>query len=147
MKQVVTIIAVLLMGYAASAQSTSTPAIDTLSTSSSVDTVHMVSPANYFKGIDGIWTASITATRISGTVNANAILQQTVDGTNWTNLECPCTYGATTTTQDSVALSNVATAQPIIWNCSGVKPVKVRIRVIAPSSTQAVQVKGYYIKN
>jgi hypothetical protein len=107
----------------------------------------MVSPNGYFGGQDGAFTAAITATKISGTVNGYAILQHTVDGTNYTNLECPCTYGGTSTaTQDSIALSNTAGAYPIIWNCNGVKPSKVRVRVIAPSSTQAVQVKGYYIK-
>jgi hypothetical protein len=144
MKKIIVFAAMLFIAGSASAQTQTTT--DTLTTSSSADTVHATSPDKYFVAVDGTFAAAITATRISGTVNANAILQHTVDGTNWTNLECPCTYGATTTTQDTVALSNVATAQHVIWNCSGVKTNKVRVRVIAPSSTQAVQVKGYYIK-
>lgn len=146
MKKLIAIIGIALCGLTAQAQSSSTPAIDTLSTSSSADTVSLVSPANYFSGGDGTFSVALTAIKQSGTPNANVILQQSVDGTNYVNLECPCRYGTTNTTQDTVALANVATAQHFIWNCTGIKPKKVRLWIQAPYSTQAVQVKGYFIK-
>lgn len=100
-------------------------------------TLAIQTPVSYFNQSQGTWTASITATKISGTTAGYAILQTTVDGTNYTNL-----YGDS---RDTFTLSNVAT-QSKNWYVSGVKPNRVRINVIG-SGTQSTQIKGYYIKN
>lgn len=132
----------MLFGYSASAQSLSSPSIDTLTDAGSVTLATPVT--NWLTGNDGKFTASATLTRISGTAAGYVILQGSADGTNYVNIECPVSFGGNTTTQDSAAITNTASAQPFIWTCDK-KLNKVRI-VVAGSGTQSTQVKGYFIK-
>lgn len=135
MKQIVTMIAVLLMGYAASAQSTSSPAIDTLTDAA---TEYLLQPkTKYFNGkLDGCFSVGFVGTKISGTTAGYAIIQTSIDGTNYTNL-----YNSSA---DSFALTNTSGAQAKNWYINGVKPVKVRIKVVG-SGTQSTQIKGYFV--
>lgn len=136
MKQIFTLIAVLLMGYAASAQSTSTPAIDTVADAA---TVVLGQPSTtYFSGTNGTFAVGFVATKIDGTTAGSAIIQTSIDGTNWSNL-----YG---TSADSFTVANTASAQHHVWYVSGVKAKNVRIQFVG-SGTQNTQIKGYFIKN
>lgn len=134
MKQIVTLIALVLIGFATKAQTTSTPAIDTLTNAA---TENLLSPTNYFGQQDGTFAVGFVATKISGTTAGNAILQTTIDGTNWTNL-----YG---TSADTFALTNTAGAQVKHWYVTGVKPNRVRVSVVG-SGTQSTQIKAFFIK-
>lgn len=131
MKQLI-IAALLLIGISAKAQSVS--GIDTLT---NAGTKNMQTSSNYFNTSEGTWTASLTATKISGTTAGWAVLQASVDGTNFTPLRGNST--------DSFALTNVA-VQSKNWFISGVKPKLVRVNVIG-SGTQSTQLIVYYIKN
>lgn len=126
-------IALLAFSINVQAQTTSTPAIDTLADAA---TVNLVSPANYFPG-DGIFSVGVVATKIDGTTAGYAILQASIDGTNYKPL--------TGTSADSFALANTAGAQVKNWFLNGVKPNKIRISIVG-SGTQNTQVKGYFIK-
>lgn len=138
MKKIIVLFAVLALTLgSAQAQTASSPARDTLNTAASADTVDLYSPARYFAGGDGTFSVGVTATKLSGTVNAVAILQSTVDGVNFTDH-----YG---TSVDSITLTNADAAYK--WYVTGAKPARVRVRIIAPSSTQSVAFKGYFIKN
>lgn len=137
MKQVLTLIAVLLMGYAATAQSkgsttagtAATSASYTLDTNTNSDTTYFYSPDKYGAMA---FTVQLVSTKVSGTVSGNGILQSTVDGVSWNNVDCPCSYGGNTVTQDSVTIANSAGAQSFQWHCNGVKAKQ--FRVFVPSS-------------
>ena len=134
MKKILSILVLSVACLSAKAQSTSSPAIDTVTNAA---TENLQSPSKYFAGSDGVWTAGVVATRISGTAAGYAILQATVDGTNWAPLRG--------TSADSVVITNTA-SQFKNWYISGYKPKDVRIQVVG-SGTQSLQVKGYFIKN
>lgn len=131
MKQLI-IAALCLISISATAQTIT--GTDTLT---NAGTLNLQSPANYFNTSEGVWTASITVTKISGTTAGYAILQASVDGTNFANV-----YNDS---RDSFALTNTAT-QIKNWFVNGVKPKYARVRVVG-SGTQSTQVKTYYIKN
>ncbi|MBS1988750.1 hypothetical protein JST56_07230 [Candidatus Dependentiae bacterium] len=59
------------------------------------------------------------------------IMQSTVDGSHWNNLECPCAFGGVTTTQDSVTIANASGDQSAQWHCTGVKVKQVRVGAIS----------------
>lgn len=150
MKQLFAIVAIFA-AFTCKAQSNSTTlagaahTLDTISTSSSTDTVDLYSPLTdnagkkYFSGTNGVWSTQFTATKISGTATANALLQATVNGTDWVNL--------TSTSADTMAVANSAGAQTKMINASGKKIIRARWRVLAPSSTQAVQTKASWLKD
>lgn len=130
------VIAISLFSYSAMAQSTSSPAIDTLT---DAETPVLAQPnASYFKASDGTWSVGVVATKISGTTAGYAILQASIDGTNYAPI--------TGTSADSVALANVAGAQIKNWFMTGKKPAKVRVQFVG-SGTQSTQIKAFFIKN
>lgn len=138
MKQIVTLIAILLFGYSASAQTIITDYTGASSATATLTT--LVTPANYFSGTTGVWTAGVRATRRSGTIPTTyAILQGSVDGTNWVNY-----YG---TSADTFTLSNTASAQTKIWPINGGRLLKARIYITAATGSDTVDYKAYFIKN
>lgn len=144
MRKLITLAACVLGVMTASAQTGAytlanvQKATDTLSASSSTDTVDMYTPLKYLNGNNGVFAVHFTATKISGTVSGNAILQASTNGTDWNNVG---------TSADTFALQNVATLQSKQWFVQGVKTNRIRVRILAPSSTQAVQVKTRFIKD
>lgn len=128
--------AIMLCSAGAFAQSTSSPAIDTLT---DAETPVLAQPnASYFKASDGTWSVGVVATKISGTTAGYAILQGSIDGTNYSPL--------TGTSADSVALADVAGPQIKNWFITGTKPAKVRVQFVG-SGTQSTQIKAFFIKN
>lgn len=130
--------ALMLFSVTSFAQTVSTPAIDTATNS---ETIYLAAPANYFKSVDGVWTAGIVATKISGTTAATAYLEVSADGTNYVQLNSR--YG---NYADSLAIGNVAGAQTKVWLLHGSKVAKARIKIVS-TGTHTTQVKGVYIKN
>lgn len=137
MKKIIALLAFSFIGFAANAQSASTPAIDT---ATDAETINLVAPANYFKGADGTFAASIVATKISGTTGGTVYLQVSVDGTNYTNVMSK--YG---NYADTFVLANTAGAQVKNWFLPDTKVANARLRVVT-SGTQSTQIKGYFIK-
>lgn len=130
--------ALMLMSISTFAQSVSTPATDT---ATNAETIYLTAPTNYYKGSDGVWTAGIVATKLTGTTAATAYLEVSADGTNYVQLNSR--YG---NYADSLAIGNVAGAQSKVWLLSGSKVSKARIKIVS-TGTHTTQVKGYYIKN
>jgi hypothetical protein len=130
--------ALMLFSVTSFAQTVSTPAIDTATNS---ETIYLAAPANYFKSVDGVWTAGIVATKISGTTAATAYLEVSADGTNYVQLNSR--YG---NYADSLAIGNVSGAQTKVWLLHGSKVAKARIKIVS-TGTHTTQVKGVYIKN
>ncbi|HEY8969722.1 MAG TPA: hypothetical protein VIM64_11535 [Puia sp.] len=118
----------------AQAQTLSTPAVDTLS---GTDTISLVTPLNYFSGTDGIFSASVAATKISGTTSAVCVLRATVDGITY--------LPVTGTSSDTFTLTNVATRQVRNWYIGNTKVKAAQIYILSTGS-QSTQVKGYFIK-
>lgn len=130
--------ALMLFSISTFAQTVSTPAIDT---ATNAETIYLAAPTSYFKSIDGVWTAGIVATKISGTTAATAYLEVSADGTNYVQLNSR--YG---NYADSLLIGNVAGAQAKVWLLHGSKVAKARIKIVS-TGTHTTQVKGYYIKN
>jgi hypothetical protein len=130
--------ALMLFSVTSFAQTVSTPSIDTATNS---ETIYLAAPANYFKSVDGVWTAGIVATKISGTTAATAYLEVSADGTNYVQLNSR--YG---NYADSLAIGNVSGAQTKVWLLHGSKVAKARIKIVS-TGTHTTQVKGVYIKN
>lgn len=128
--------AFMLLSISTFAQSTSVPAIDTIT---DAETVTLAQPnASYFKASDGVFSVGVVITKISGTTAGSAVIEASIDGTNYKGL-----YG---TAADTFTVANTAGAQVHNWFVSGVKPSKIRVRFIG-SGTQSTQIKGYLIKN
>jgi len=127
-----------MFAFVSQAQTVTTPAIDTATNS---ETIYLSAPANYYKGNDGVWSAGVVATKISGTTAATAYLEVSADGTNYVQLNSR--YG---NYADSLAIGNVAGAQAKVWLLHGSKVVKARIKIVS-TGTHTTQVKGYLIKN
>lgn len=128
--------AFMLFSISTYAQSTSVPAIDTIT---DAETVTIAQPnASYFKASDGIFSVGVVITKISGTTAGSAVIEASIDGTNYKGL-----YG---TAADTFAVANTSGAQVKNWFISGVKPAKIRVRFIG-SGTQSTQIKGFFIKN
>ncbi len=151
MKKITMILAVLLMGYAASAQTKPTetagaaftPLIDT---NTNTQTNYYYSPDKYTAGTNGNFTYQITATKVSGTVVDTVWLESTVDGTNWNTLDCPCSFNGTTSTTSRVVFADVATAQSAQYHCTGIKAKQVRLKS-KTAGTMVVQNKTGIIKD
>lgn len=135
MKQIVTLIAVLLMGYAASAQSTSTPSFDSVT---NAGTVTLALPStSYFGGTDGTFTIGVVFKKGTGTPAGNIIIQGKVGGNVWIPL--------TKSSADSFAITNVDSNHHIFFY-TGKKVKDVRVQVVG-SGTQKTRVEAYFIKN
>lgn len=134
MKQIVFILAVMLMGYAATAQTASVPAFDT-AVDATADV--LAPPANYFRGTSGTYAVGFTFKKGTGTPAGYAILQTKVGGNIWV----PMTKSAA----DSFQITNVDSNHHV-WFVDGKKSADVRIRVV-PSGTQRTRTEGYFIKN
>lgn len=136
MKKILSFIAIVCMGYAASAQSSGSPALDTLDNAA---TVNILQPnATYYNDNgSGIWSVSAQATKISGTTAGYAILQGSIDGTNFAPL--------TGTSADSVALTNTSGLQFKNWYISNKRVAKVRVQFVG-SGTQSTQVAAKFVK-
>lgn len=134
MKQIVAILAVMLMGYAATAQSASVPSFD----SAENTTVEVLaSPSDYFRGTDGTFAVGFTFKKGTGTPAGYAILQTKVGGNIW--------IPATKSAADSFLITNVD-SNSHVWFVDGKKSADWRIRVV-PSGTQKTRIEGYFIKN
>lgn len=128
--------AFMLFSISTYAQSTSVPAIDTIT---DAETVTIAQPnASYFKASDGIFSVGVVITKISGTTAGRAVIEASIDNTNYKGL-----YG---TAADTFTVANTSGAQVKNWFISGVKPAKIRVRFIG-SGTQSTQIKGFFIKN
>lgn len=138
MKNLLLIATFLLSGICAQAQTVSTPSFDTLTNG---DTTYLAAPAGYFKANDGVWTAALTATKLTGTTSATVTLEVSADGTNY--VPVTSRYG---NYADTMALANVSGAQTKVWLLHGSKVAKARIKVVS-NGTQTTLVKGFYIKN
>lgn len=130
------LLAALAFGMNASAQT----AIPT-DTAVNAETNNYTVPTNYLNGGDGVYTASIVATKITGTAAAVAYLQGSVDGTNFKNITSP--YG---NYADSFIVTDVAGAQVKNWYLKGNKMKSMRVQVVT-TGTQTTQLKAYFIKN
>jgi len=130
------LLAALAFGMNASAQT----AIAT-DTATNAETNNYATPTNYLNGGDGIYTASIVGTKITGTTAAIAYLQGSVDGTNFVNIASP--YG---NYADSFIMTNIAGAQVKNWYLKGNKMKSMRVQVVT-TGTQTTQFKAYFIKN
>lgn len=131
MKQLIMLLFACVVSCGLHAQTT---AKDTVT---NAGTVNISTPANYFNVSEGTWSAGIVVTKLTGTTAGTAILQASIDGTNFTNL-----YGDS---RDSFTLANTAT-QVKHWFVAGVKPKTVRVRVVG-TGTQSTAVQVFYIKN
>lgn len=129
MKQILTLIAFLLVGCAAQAQSTSTPAIDSTSGS---ETIYLYTPDGYLGKNDVLQAAQYVGTEISGTTGGTISFQVTLDGTNYYQVG------------DTLALADVTTAQTIVWQFPSYGVLKGRIKIAATGTSS--QHKGYFIK-
>lgn len=128
--------ALMLLSVSTFAQSASSPAIDTVT---DAETVTMSQPnAAYFKASDGTFSVAIVVTKIGGTTAGSAVIEASIDGTNFKPL-----YG---TSADTFTVANTSGAQVKNWFVTGVKPAKVRVRFIG-AGTQSTQLKAYFIKN
>ena len=134
MKKLIAIACFALMGYGAQAQSTSTPAIDTVT---DAGTKYLAFP-KAFLNANGIWSAGVTITRLTGTAAGYAIIQGSLDGVTYSNL--------TNTSADSIALTNVASQAKNFYISVPKKVLNARIAVVG-SGTQSIQIKGYSLKN
>lgn len=103
------------------------------------ETLYFQTPLNYFSGNNGVWTASITATKVSGTSEGWATLEVSADGINYVPL--------TSTAADSFQITNVTDPQVKIWFVDNNRVNKARVKVVSPAGTQATLIKGYYLKN
>lgn len=156
MKKILVIATFLLIGgsYAASAQSkatetagaAATPYIDT---NTNAQTNNYYSPDKYTAGTNGTFSVQATSTKIAASSFSSyyLVLQSTVDGTNWNNLECPCSFGGVTTTQDTVTIANSSGAQSAQWHCTGIKAKQLRVQAISTGSSLTFQNKLLYIKD
>lgn len=133
MKQLLTFIAFICMGYAANAQSNGSPALDTLD---NAGTVNILQPnTTYFNNnMSGTWAVVVKATKISGTTAGYAILQTSVDGTNY--------FAAV---GDSLALSNTSGLQGKQFYKQGVRCAKARVQFVG-SGSQSTQVSASFTK-
>lgn len=135
MKKLFTLIALCAVCFTTKAQTTT--GVDTMT---NAQTLNITVPTNYFAGGDGVWTASLVATKITGTTAGTARLQASVDGTNYQDvLATGQTYA------DTFNLSNTAGAQVKNWYRQGMKIKSLRIQ-IATTGTQSTKVQGYFIK-
>lgn len=136
MKKFISLLLVICISVAGMAQSaTLMPTIlgDTISTSSSRDTVTKVIQATAGYSALGI---QVNATKLSGTVSAKAYLYSSLDGTNY-NL-----------TDSSAAFANQTTN--VVWFTKSTTPytyykVTVQDPIGGATSTQSVKVQLYYV--
>lgn len=134
MKQIFSLIAVLLMGYAATAQSSSSPALDTVA---DAGTVVLSQPStSYFSGTDGTFTVGFSFKKITGTPAGYAVIQTKVSGNVWVPL--------TKSSADSFLITNVDSNQHV-WFVTGKKTNSIRVNVVG-SGTQSTSVKADFIK-
>lgn len=133
MKGLITILAVLLMGYAASAQvSTDGWSRGTLDTLEDAGTTYLYQArANYFAGNEGTFSIGFKFLKGTGTPAGYAILEESHDGYNWQQF-----YG---TSADSFEITNVDSAAHV-WHVSGAKVTNVRLR-LEGSGTQVTGVR------
>lgn len=133
MKNIVTLIAVLLMGYAATAQvSTTGWTRGTLDTVTNAGTTNLnQSSAAYFYGNNGTFSIGFKFIKGTGTPAGNAILQESHDGYNWQNF-----YG---TSADTFTITNVDSAAHV-WHVSGAKVTNIRVSVVG-SGTQVTGIR------
>ncbi len=133
MKKIFSILAfVLAFTVGASAQTAAplSPVLDSIVTSSSLDTSYS------FKKVEGWWDAvsiQVVIPKVSGTVTGYALLQGSLDGVNYANI-----------TTDTLTLANVATNSKV-WAFSSVPYAYYRVAVYAPSSTYKAYVRGYIL--
>lgn len=137
MKKVLFLMLVIgLTAFTASAQrATLLPTIagDTVSTSSSLDTVSKVITVTAGYSALGI---QVVGTKVSGTITAKAYLYGSIDGTNYV------------LTDSAAAFANSAGAQSVVFTKTATPYVfyKVQVRnVNTISSTEALAVKVYYV--
>ena len=135
MIRTIAIAAVMLMGYAASAQSASTPTFDSVTNAGT--TILSLPSANYFSGGDGTFAIGVTYKKGTGTPAGTIIVQGKVGGNVWTPL--------TRSSVDSFTITNVDSNQKIFFY--GDKKVKdVRVQIVG-SGTQKTRIEAYFIKN
>lgn len=139
MKKMILLAAFAFSAFVSLAQTTSVRPIDTLGASA---TDSMVSPANYFKATEGVYTVSLVATKISGTPSATAKLMQSTDGVNYTYVLSP--YGNYV---DSFNIGNVAGAQVKNWNLKGLRTKSILVQTTSAAGTQSTQLKTLFLKN
>lgn len=136
MKQIIILLAIIATSFAAQAQSAGSPALDTLTDAGTV-TISQPNATYYNTNNSGTWSVTAQATKISGTTAGYAILQGSVDGTNFAPL--------TGTSADSVALTNTAGLQYKNWYISNKRVAKVQV-VFVGSGTQSTQVLAKFVK-
>ena len=133
MKHILLIFAVMLMGYAATAQTSSVPSFDSaLNTTAET----LAAPTNYFRGTTGTYSVGFTFKKGTGTPAGYAILQTKVGGNIW----IPMTGSAA----DSFLITNVDSNHHV-WFVDVKKSADVLIRVV-PCGTQLTRIEGYFIK-
>lgn len=112
----------------------STVAGDTVSTSSSLDTVSKTITVSAGYSALGI---QVTATKVSGTITSKAYLYGSLDGTTYV------------VTDSSAAFANSAGAQSVFFTKTGGLPyVYYKLQVRPPSSatsTEVLAVKAHYV--
>lgn len=114
--------------------SLATVAGDTVSTSSSLDTVSKTISVTAGYSALGI---QVVATKVSGTITAKAYLYGSIDGTNYI-----------LTDSASAAFANSAGAQSVVFTKSTTPFVKYRVdvrNVGGATSTEALAVKVHYV--
>lgn len=128
-------IAILLMGYAATAQSTSLPVFDSVTDAGT--TVLSLPSANYFSGTDGTFSIGVVYKKGTGTPAGTIIVQGKIGGNVWTPL--------TRTSVDSFTITNVDSNHKMFFY-DGKKVKDVRVQIVG-SGTQKTRVEAYFIKN
>lgn len=127
----------LVMGFALTSnaqRATLLPLVagDTLSTSSSIDTVQKTITITAGYAALGIQTV---CTKISGTVSAKAYLYGSIDGSNWDLTDSSSAFANQTTNTATFT----KTSTPYVY-------YRVDVRPMAPvNTTQAVKVRVYYV--
>ena len=106
---------------------------DTVSTSSSLDTVSKVIPITDGYSALGI---QVVATKTAGTITSKAYIYGSLDGTNYV------------ITDSSAAFANAAGAQSVVFTKTSTPYVYYKVQVRPPTSatsTEGLAVKVYYV--
>lgn len=135
MKKILSILTAVVICFqfsTASAQSAVplTPTLDSIVTSSSLDTVYATKQVG--SGFTTV-TIQVVATKVSGTVTGTVELQGSLDGVNYTRIAT-----------DTLAMTNVS-VNTKIWTVTNNPYIYYRTAVFAPSSTYKAYIRNYIL--
>ncbi len=141
-KLLILTIAFMLSGVAANAQTYTMKSVYGNSTDSVTNAGNNYLKTTAVSG-EGAITVQLVVTKLSGTAAGTAVIQGSLDGTNWVNINY-ATGGQTGAMNDTFALTDV-TSQTYAWFLPASPYIYYRVYVVG-SGTQLIRLAATLIK-